>query len=161
GFDGPGLIAGHVYAFLVVPSLDFGGSGGGGTGVSVTGTVNNASNVLPTFAPGASGGSGGGSVTLECAAKMTLGSTSVVTARGGAGGTVFDLQTPFAGGGGGGGGNIVLRAGKELEAFLGATVTVEGGLGGSVPGTGIGGQGGSGFVRVENFDDSLTPDLVE
>jgi hypothetical protein len=161
GFDGPGLQVGHVYEFLTVPSLDFGGSGGGGSGVSVTGTVNNANNVLPVFAPGASGGSGGGSLTLESAAKMTLGATAQITAQGGKGGAVFDLQTLFAGGGGGGGGNIVLRAGKELESFLGAVVNVKGGDGGSVPGTGQGGAGGAGYVRVENFDDTLTPALVE
>jgi hypothetical protein len=160
GADGPGLAAGQIYSFLVVPSLDLGGAGGGGSGVSVTGTVNNAVSVLPTLAPGAAGGAGGGSLTLESARTLTLAATAQILARGGAGGTVFDLQTLFAGGGGGGGGNIVLRAGRELATFLGALVSVEGGTGGSVAGTGQGGAGGAGFVRVENFDDTLTPALV-
>jgi len=170
GDDGPGLALFGTYDFVVLPPLAIGGAGGGGSGVSVTGTVNDAATVLPLLAPGAGGGAGGGSLTLETAQVLKLGSSARVLARGGAGGDVFDVQTVFAGGGGGGGGNVVLRAGNELQLFLGAEVSAEGGAGGSVPGTGVGGPGGAGYVRVENFTDSLqleelagffTPELAE
>ena len=156
GAAGPGLVAGNTYGFLIVPSLEIGGAGGGGSGVSVTGTVNSAPSVLPELTPGGGGGSGGGSLLLETATSMQLGPLSRLLADGGAGGLVFDVQTKFAGGGGGGGGNIVLRAGELFDAFLGARISVAGGAGGSEPGFGQGGAGGSGYIRVENFDDSLS-----
>ncbi|HEX5010732.1 MAG TPA: hypothetical protein VFY71_10040, partial [Planctomycetota bacterium] len=155
GIDGPGLQVGSTYDFLVLPQLDIGGAGGGGTGVSVTGTVNNAFTVLPLLAPGAGGGAGGGSLTLETAGKLEVGPGASIRAKGGAGGTVFDVQTQFAGAGGGGGGNLLLRAGRGLEVFLGAQVSVAGGPGGGVVGTGQGGAGGDGFARFEDFDDTV------
>jgi hypothetical protein len=156
GASGPLLVPGGTYGFLIVPSLEIGGGGGGGSGVSVTGTLNSAPSVLPELTPGAGGGSGGGSLLLETASAMQLGPLSRLLADGGEGGLVFDLQTKYAGGGGGGGGNIVLRAGKLLDTFLGARISVAGGEGGGEAGFGQGGAGGSGYIRVENFDDSLS-----
>jgi len=161
GADGPGLQVGHDYDFLIVPSLDIGGAGGGGTGVSVTGTANTSFTVLPTLAPGAGGGAGGGSLLLETAHDLLLGPTSRVLARGGKGGKVSDLQTKFAGGGGGGGGNAIVRVGRTLDAFAGALVSVAGGAGGSQTGFGLGGTGGAGFIRLENFDDTLDPLVLQ
>ena len=157
GPSGPLLAQGGTYGFLIVPSLEVGGGGGGGSGVSVTGTLNTAPSVLPELTPGAGGGSGGGSLLLETASVMQLGPLCRLLAEGGDGGLVFDLQTRYAGGGGGGGGNIVLRAGKLLDTFLGASISVAGGAGGGEAGSGQGGAGGAGFIRVENFADSLSP----
>jgi len=155
--DDPGLTPGSDYFFRIIPSLDIGGAGGGGAGVSVTGTVNNVATVLPTLAPGAGGGSGGGSVSLETARDFLVGPQGRVLANGGDGGIVFDVQTKFAGGGGGGGGNVVIRAGRSLQIFQGGLISVEGGAGGSVSGFGQGGSGGAGYIRIESFDDNLAP----
>lgn len=155
--DDPGLIPGSDYAFRIVPSLEIGGAGGGGSGVCVTGTVNNVATVLPTLAPGAAGGTGGGSVLLETARDLLVGPTGGVLADGGKGGLVFDVQTKFAGGGGGGGGNAVIRAGRSLQVFQGGRISVEGGLGGSQSGFGRGGSGGSGYIRIESFEDDIAP----
>jgi hypothetical protein len=160
GLDGPGLLVGGTYDFLVLPALAVGGAGGGGTGVSVTGTVNSTFTVLPLLAPGAGGGAGGGSFTLETAGTLEIGPAARIRAEGGNGGTVFDVQTQFAGGGGGGGGNLVLRAGRGLEVFLGAKISVVGGLGGGIAGTGQGGAGGAGFARLEDFDDTINLGLL-
>ncbi len=161
GVDGPGLVVGNDYPFLIVPSLEIGGAGGGGSGVSVTGTTNSAFTILPVLAPGAGGGAGGGSVHLETARDMLLGPACRILARGGSGGRVTDLQTRFAGGGGGGGGNAVLRVGRVLNAFQGALVSVAGGEGGSQSGFGRGGAGGGGFIRFEQFEDALDPATLQ
>ena len=158
GPDGPALTPGTDYTFRIIPSLDIGGGGGGGAGVSVTGTVNSAATVLPTFAPGAGGGAGGGSAALESARDMTIGPAGGVLATGGAGAIVFDVQTKFAGGGGGGGGNAVIRAGRSLTVFQGATISVQGGEGGGLASFGKGGSGGAGYIRIESFDDDLVPE---
>ncbi|HZM01217.1 MAG TPA: hypothetical protein VFD43_13300, partial [Planctomycetota bacterium] len=157
---GPDLTPGLTYGFLVVPSLEIGGAGGGGSGVSVTGTTNSAPSVLPKLTPGAGGGSGGGSLLLETASAMVLGPLSRLLAEGGRGGEVSDLQAKYAGGGGGAGGNVVVRVGESLDAFLGARISVAGGAGGSEPGFGLGGTGGSGYIRFENFDDDLSPEVL-
>ena len=160
GSAGPALSPGATYDFLIVPSLLIGGGGGGGSGVSVTGTVNSAPSVLPQLTPGAGGGSGGGSLLLETASAMQLGPLCQILADGGRGGSVFDLQAKYAGGGGGAGGNIVIRAGQSFDAFLGARISVAGGEGGSETGFGLGGAGGSGFLRFENFADTLSPAVL-
>jgi hypothetical protein len=157
GSGGPGLFVGMDYAFTIVPSLDIGGAGGGGSGVSVTGTLNSHPGVLPRLAPGAGGGTGGASVQLETASTLLLGPQSRILARGGAGGMVFDPQAHYAGGGGGGGGNIVLRAGQGMTLLQGAVVSVTGGAGGGMSGAGQGGSGGAGYIRLEDFDNSLVP----
>ncbi len=156
GADGPALQVGSTYDFVLLPPLEIGGAGGGGSGVSVTGTVANTASVLPVLAPGAGGGAGGASLTLETARTLRIGPTASIVADGGAGGTVFDVQTQFAGGGGGGGGNVLLRAGRQLELLQGAGISLVGGAGGGVAGTGQGGAGGDGFLRMENFDDTIT-----
>jgi hypothetical protein len=160
GIAGPALSPGLTYDFLVLPSLEIGGGGGGGSGVSVTGTVNSAPSVLPQLTPGAGGGSGGGSLLLETASAMQLGPLAQILAEGGDGGLVFDLQAKYAGGGGGGGGNLVIRAGQSFDAFLGARISVAGGPGGSEPGFGQGGAGGAGYMRFENFQDTLSPAVL-
>ena len=160
GSAGPALSPGATYDFLIVPSLLVGGAGGGGSGVSVTGTVNSAPSVLPQLTPGAGGGSGGGSLLLETASTMQLGPLCQIRAEGGHGGSVFDLQAKYAGGGGGAGGNVVIRAGQSFDAFLGARISVAGGQGGSETGFGPGGEGGSGFLRFEDFSDTLSPALL-
>ena len=141
----------------MVPSLEIGGAGGGGSGVSVTGTVNNAASVLPRLTPGAAGGSGGGSLLVETARDLLVGPAARLLADGGRGGEIFDPQATYAGGGGGGGGNVTVRAGRMLTIFQGALLSVLGGEGGGIPGAGKGGQGGPGILRLEDFDDTLSP----
>ncbi len=155
GIDGPGLTPGIDYEFVVVPALDVGGAGGGGTGVSVTGTVNFSPSRLPSLKPGAGGGPGGGTVVLETASTLVLGTGAQVRAEGGRGGIANDLQGNFAGGGGGGGGNIVLRTGTGLLAAPGVEISVIGGEGGGAEGSGRGGDGGSGYIRFETANDNL------
>lgn len=160
GFDGPGLIPGTDYDILIVPPTYIGGAGGGGSGVSVTGTVKFNSIVLPVYMPGAAGGSGGGSVEIETARNLTLGNASAILAEGGRGGIVRDGVTgisSFGGGGGGAGGNALLRVGDTFKAFTGATVSVQGGEGGGDPNEGQGGRGGAGFIRLESFADDNGP----
>jgi hypothetical protein len=155
GSEGPGLSVGTDYSFVIVPALDVGGAGGGGSGVSVTGTVNTAASVLPLLAPGAGGGAGSGSVLLETASTLSLGPQGRVLALGGKGGAVFDPQIDLAGGGGGGGGNITLRAGNGMTVFQGAVISALGGDGGGLAGAGRGGVGGSGYIRLEDFSNTL------
>ncbi len=165
GAGGPGLIPGMDYGFTLLPSLDIGGGGGGASGASVTGTINSSPSSLPEVAPGAAGGAGGGGLVLESARNLRLGPTARLFANGGDGGVVFDPQVSsssngFAGGGGGGGGNIVVRAGLDLQIFLGAEVSAAGGRGGGVAGAGQGGDGGGGYIRFEDFADSLVASLL-
>jgi len=160
GPDGPGLIPGNDYEFLIVPRPDIGGAGGGGTGVSVTGTVKFNAKVLPVFMPGAGGGSGGGSVEVETASDFTMGNSSAILVEGGRGGIVQDGVTgisSFAGGGGGAGGNARVGVGGTFKAFNGARISVDGGEGGGDPDKGQGGQGGAGYLRLESFEDDLGP----
>jgi len=153
---GPALSPTSIVPFAILPPLEFGGAGGGGSGVSVTGTVNVSPSDLPSLNPGGAGGAGGTSIFLEAARRLVLGDASRILTEGGPGATV-DASTPLSGGGGGGGGNAVLRAGRTLELFAGALVSSQGGTGGGTSGSGQGGRGGAGYIRFENFDDDLDP----
>lgn len=157
--DGPDLSPTVTYPFVIVPPLEFGGAGGGGSGVAVTGTVNTSPSDLPTLDPGGAGGAGGTSVFLEAARRVVLGAQSRVLTEGGAGATVIS-NTQLSGGGGGGGGSAVVRVGRTLQLFAGALVSSQGGEGGGTTGFGQGGRGGAGYIRFENFDDDLDPTQV-
>ncbi|MFT7463813.1 MAG: hypothetical protein ACI9EF_002161 [Pseudohongiellaceae bacterium] len=157
GVSGPGLSTGVTVPYLLLPPFGVAGAGGGGSGVSVTGTVNSAPSSLPLVSPGAGGGAGGSSVRIETAKTLTLRANGEILAEGGAGGFVTEvLGKRIAGGGGGGGGNIDLSAGQGLVLFQGARVSAAGGLGGGSLGQGQGGTGGAGYVRFEDFSDSLS-----
>jgi len=155
GVDGPGLGAGEVVSYMLLPRFGLGGGGGGGTGVSVTGTLDTAPSALPRLTPGAGGGSGGGSVRIETASTLVLRNTGSIRVTGGAGGTVPSVQTTQSGGGGGAGGVAELAAGHGMTLFQGSLVSAAGGQGGGVGGHGRGGNGGDGWLRFETFDDDL------
>ena len=158
---GPLLSPGASVEFVLLPGLEVGGAGGGGTGVSVTGTLNYAPNVLPRFTPGAGGGAGGGELELESADVVRVLTGGTLLARGGRGGDVESLLGGFAGGGGGGGGNVVLRGRDGVVLQPGSLVSVLGGAGGGLVGAGQGGQGGPGYIRFESDADDLQLDLLD
>jgi hypothetical protein len=156
GADGPGLGLGADTPFLLLPLVGVGG-GGSGSGVSITGTVNSTPGTLALFTPGAGAGSGGGVVELETARQMIFRPTAVITAAGGDGASIVSPGAQYAGGGAGGGGSVTLRGGKGFVIFAGAQLNAIGGSGGSSEGNGLGGSGGNGWIRLETFDDELTP----
>jgi len=156
GFSGPGLMPLLDVPYLILPPFGLQGAGGGGSGVSVTGTINSSPSTLPLISPGAGGGSGGGTVRVQTAGSFTLRATGKVNALGGDGGFVTELLgKQLAGGGGGGGGSVELGAGAGLVLFQGATISAAGGAGGGVADQGQGGQGGAGQLRFETFNDNL------
>jgi hypothetical protein len=159
GFGGPGLSLDAEVTFLLVPPSGLGGSGGGGSGVSVTGTLNagSSASTLPLLTPGAGGGSGGGSIELECAKFITVRGSATLSVRGGNGGEIDAPVALYAGGGGGSGGSLILRGGSGFKLFGGAVIEAQGGEGGSLEGLGLGGNGGVGWIRFENFLDTLLP----
>ncbi|MCB9897235.1 MAG: hypothetical protein H6825_04445 [Planctomycetes bacterium] len=161
GAAGPGLTTTEVVPFLVLPPAGVGGSGGGGTGASITGTLNVAPSKLPTVTPGAAGGAGGGALRLESARDVVLRNGALLSARGGSGGEVVEPSLTYAGGGGGGGGSVSVSAAQSVSLFQGAALDAGGGSGAGFDAFGLGGDGGDGWVRVETADDSLAPDDLE
>jgi hypothetical protein len=153
---GPGLVAFVDVPYLILPPFGVQGAGGGGSGVSVTGTINSSPSSLPLISPGAGGGSGGGTLRLQTASNLTLRATGEIKAQGAGGGFLTELLgKQLAGGGGGGGGTVELGAGAGMLLFQGASISTTGGLGGGTVGQGQGGQGGDGQLRFETFNDNL------
>jgi hypothetical protein len=146
--------------------LLLGGSGGGGAGVSIHGSIfdryTGAPGAIGTYrnCPGAGGGAGGGAAQINVGSRLTVNGT--ISADGGNGGTSdFMLAVPFsdtnaidfgppgdAGGGGGSGGSLLIQVGSVLQADL-DSISVEGGQGGLGSAGNHGGDGGSGLVRIE------------
>jgi len=147
-------------------SLLLGGSGGGGAGVSVHGSIfdryTGTNGAIGTYrnCPGAGGGAGGGAAQLHVGSRLTV--TGSIHADGGDGGdSAFMVSVPFvdtnaidfgppgdAGGGGGSGGSLLIQVGSVLQAGVDA-ISVAGGEGGLGSAGNNGGDGGSGLVRVE------------
>lgn len=146
----------------VEPSFDFGGSGGGGSGVHLAGTtkLTGPPNLtLPVWTPGAGGGAGGGVVSIESAKRVTIAASGTVLARGGDGGRSVGVVGESASGGGGGGGGTIRLASAMSGASpvrVDGVVSAVGGVGGA--GLVDGGDGGDGRVRFESLTDSLDPD---
>lgn len=165
-------------------NLLLGGSGGGGAGASVHGSIFNRFGSSPgqigTYrnCPGAGGGSGGGAAQIHVGSRLTVGGS--ILAEGGSGGdSAFMLAVPFsdtnaveygppgdAGGGGGSGGSLLIQVGAVLQADLDA-ISVIGGRGGIGSAGNNGGTGGSGLVRIETatgleslafLQDRIAPD---
>jgi hypothetical protein len=146
--------------------LLLGGSGGGGAGVSIHGSIfdryTGGPGEIGTYrnCPGAGGGAGGGAAQIHVGSRLTVDGS--ISADGGAGGTsTFMLSVPFAdtnavdfgppgdaGGGGGSGGSLLIQVGSVLQAGL-DSISVQGGLGGTGSAGNHGGDGGSGLVRIE------------
>ena len=156
------------------PSLGFlrGGAGGGGGGSGLYGTHTN-STTLGTIACVAAGtaidryrthsgaGGGGGGGAIQIAAGRILSLDGRIDATGGEGGDALPTNVIYgqhaAPGGGGSGGAILLQSKVIDLAPIQNRLIVTGGAGGNGPvfnaGTGTGGNGGTGLVRIE--DDAL------
>ncbi len=112
-----------------------GGSGGGGGGSHAYGTQNNVS--IGYYVAGSGGSGGGGAMAIRVGGDLTVASTAVLNAKGGAGVLItgdnpassipdasFGVSSP---GGGGSGGSFLLQAGRNLT-FAG-NLNVAGGAG--------------------------------
>jgi hypothetical protein len=115
-----------------------GGGAGGGGGAGSTATQ------------GGGGGGGGGAVRIVTPGTITIGAAGAVLANGGNGGAPAQTGggTPTWGGGGGGGsgGDIYLAAPSVTAP---GTLNARGGTGGlGQPGSGSGGIGGAGRIRI-------------
>lgn len=150
-----------------VRSIDFflvGGAGGGGGGTHPF----ISSLLLPSYWSGGGGAGGGGALGLFVGNSLSIEATGSLEARGGAAGSHSPVTlTPSVGfapaGGGGSGGSVLVQVQNSLSV-LGA-IDVRGGSGGMdlvdpngpcVPGVPCigyleanGGDGGEGFLRVE------------
>jgi hypothetical protein len=165
-----------------VPTLDagFGGAGGGGGGLEDDDPIGT---VGPEDAGGGGGGGGGGAIQLTARGSIVVDSTTI-DARGGRGGRTYNANRSAEGqgapGGCGAGGSIWLQAyegdvdvkngsGLLANAFLN-TENVPGSDGGAVgeittgrndtpsvpaPIKGKGGNGGNGYVRIEDRDGQV------
>jgi hypothetical protein len=156
------------------PSLGFlrGGAGGGGGGSGLYGTHTN-STTLGTIACVAAGtaidryrthsgaGGGGGGGAIQVVAGRTIALNGRIDATGGEGGDASPTNVIYgrhaAPGGGGSGGAILLQSRFISLSPIQNRLNVSGGVGGNGPvfaaGTGTGGTGGTGLVRIE--DDAL------
>jgi len=96
------------------------------------------------------GGNGGGFIYIECAGTVTLGTSALISANGGAGSAA--TAGSVAGGGGGGGGGVVIIRYREGTVAL-TQVTANGGAGGvgtTATGGETGGAGAAGLVIATN-----------
>lgn len=147
----------------------FGGAGGGGGGQEDDAPMNVAD---ASDAGGGGGGGGGGAIQLVARQSITV-NGSVINASGGAGGRTFNENQSDTGqgaaGGCGAGGGILLQAYEgDVTITNGSLVTAGGGSNvnsigeittsrndtpaNPVPIKGLGGVGGDGYVRLEDFD---------
>ena len=168
----PDADGGHYSLPLNIHTADpeagllLGGSGGGGAGMSIHGSIfdryTGGPGEIGTYrnCPGAGGGAGGGAAQLHVGSRLTIDGS--ILAQGGDGGdSRFMISVPFsdtnaidygppgdAGGGGGSGGSLLIQVGSVLQAGL-DSISVAGGSGGLGSAGNHGGDGGSGLVRVE------------
>jgi|GEM_PF-2718466 len=144
--------------FKVFPPEQYGGGGGGGSGVELTGTLKTSSSPpyqLPGWICGAGGGAGGGVLQIETARSVNVATSGRIYAEGGDGGTISGVSLSLPGGGGGAGGQMLIRAREDIKFSEDSVISVLGGTGG---GFGImGGDGGAGFIRLENAGNNLKP----
>jgi len=156
------------------PSLGFlrGGSGGGGGGSGLFGTHTNsatlgsvaclaAGTAIDRYRTHSGAGGGGGGGAIQIAAGRILSLDGRIDATGGEGGDALPTNVNYgqhaAPGGGGSGGAILLQSKVIDLSPIQNRLNVSGGAGGNGPvftaGTGTGGNGGTGLVRIE--DDAL------
>lgn len=128
---GGGSIGRGAIDDLAVASTFRPGSGGGGGSAAVTTQVGHPG--------GAGGGGGGGALRIATPGALTIATTGVVRADGGAGG---NGDVP-GGLGGGGSGGVIYLATPQLT--VSGTVSAAGGLAAAA---GVGGAGGLGRIRI-------------
>ena len=128
-------VGGIAYA-----DLDFavqGGSGGSAAGLGANGN---------TFL--VSGGGGGGGIELGAVLNVTINTTGVVLANGGAGKSTAHFASPGGGGGGGAGGGILVHG---TDVTQNGMLLAEGGIGGN--GFQRGGGGGGGEILIAHSNE--------
>ncbi|MBU0756145.1 MAG: hypothetical protein KJ645_13465, partial [Planctomycetes bacterium] len=145
---------------VVYPPDTVGGSGGGGSGIELTGTSKQYSGPtnakLPYWYHGAGGGAGGGMITLETAKSINIAASGKILADGGKGGKLSVVQVDIPSGGGGSGGSVSLRARNTIQVKFGALISARGGESIDDPETDvIEGLGGAGFIRMETSSNDL------
>jgi hypothetical protein len=181
GLEPPDPQTGHAKRALAY-ELGYlrGGAGGGGGSSNLFGTLTNgfffdcsdATGILNVFGlwdhSGAAGGGGGGAVQLISGRTLAL--AGLVNARGGGGGSALTADPDPPGGndqdrelytepgGGGAGGGVKLQA---LQVSIENTpgfphIDISGGFGGTNLLQALGGDGGTGLVRIEDTTGQLT-----
>jgi len=143
GAPGTGGAGGTAYG-TGTGTVVFGGAGGGAGGNITFG--------VPGPSSGGAGGGGGGLLVIECLGYFQSNLSSLIDARGGAGGRGAPSSGANSGGGGGGaGGTIYIRA-MNVTSLRG-NFRATGGVGGTAGSpAGDGGNGSSGLIRVEDLD---------
>jgi len=128
------------------------GAGGGGAG---------GNGRYTSIARAGTGGGGGGALLIKSAGDIIVSSTAVIAATGGAGGPAtgqYSNAGPAGAGGGGAGGTIALYANGNLDV-TGARMDTSGGTGGASNAygwPGRGGNGGGGYIQLEDADKVIT-----
>lgn len=119
----------------------FGGAGGGGGYCAAGGNGGAAGAAAVVSGTGGTGSAGGATIVLV-APRVTLGTSSQLTANGVAGNPATGTTPNASSGGGGGSGGLIAIWARVLDEAAGATVTANGGAGGA--GGGSGGSGAAG-----------------
>ena len=147
--------------FRVEASLERGGSGGGSSGVHLANTSKfpgPPNQTLPTWTPGAGGGAGAGSVVIESARQVVVGSSGRILAVGGEGGrTTGAISRSASGGGAGAGGTVLLASADPGLTAVKVLGLVDANGGGGGIGEVDGGAGGAGRARFEALNGNLVP----
>jgi hypothetical protein len=146
-----GSLRGNFYGDPAV-GTPLGGSGGGGGG-----------NAAPVLAPplpfpnlvsraGGGGGAGGGGLAIECTGTFTLGPGGRIRLSGGNGGLGGGPAAGKGGDGGGGSGGALKVQALTIALVDPGSVRALGGTGTPLAATGM---GGTGRVRLEDFDGAV------
>jgi len=144
--------------------FSIGGSGGGGSGAdlifanAITWSQFAAKPAELIWNPGGGGGCGGGAIQFRSGGDFVVGSTGLISCKGGAGysiGWTYLAGSGYSAGGGGSGGSVLVQTGRI--ATISGEVNVLGGQGGVaveksifLSTKSVGGNGGAGYIRVES-----------
>lgn len=135
------IVPASEFSFSGIFRGGFGGGAGADGGDSVLGP----------------GGGGGGAIHIIAGGDVTI--TGSIIANGGDGGTGDeDIVTPIRvdGGGGGAGSGGVIWIQSLGQIVHAGNMEANGGTGGSAPEGGTGGNGGYGFIQLEDLDGIIT-----
>lgn len=155
------------------PNLGYlrGGAGGGGAGGHLQGSINNGQILndctVPTSGPlqllvfsshsAAGGGGAGGGLQVQAGRRLLH--NGILDDSGGDGGSFVVGSNMLAqGGGGGSGGGTLLQSPEVQIQNVPGRINVGAGVGGMGANESLGGDGGPGLVRIEQF--GTAPDLI-
>ncbi|MBO6933774.1 MAG: putative metal-binding motif-containing protein [Deltaproteobacteria bacterium] len=157
GGGGGGSIGESAATDLAVTTTFQPGSGGGGGGDGIYSGSR--------CGEGAGGGGGGGALRITSHESIIIANTARISVAGGAGGQgsgVPSVVSSASGGGGGGSGGVLYLASPSIRIDSGALVDASGGarggVGRSCTGTGRGGAGGLGRIRLSVEPSTCTID---